>query len=73
MSTALVPVGALQAAQALMLDAQRREEAAAEREAKLQEQVNQLQRELGKAEGELSALKAPKPKGWWSRLLGSGE
>lgn len=73
-STALVPVAALQAAQALMLDAQRREEAAREeareRERQLQEQINQLLRELGHKEGELEALKASKPKGWWARLLG---
>lgn len=72
--TALVPMAALQAAQALMLDAQRREEAtreeAREREQKLQEQINQLLRELGKTEGELEALRKSKPKGWLARLLG---
>jgi hypothetical protein len=66
----------LQAAQALKMDAQRREEAAREearlRERELQGQVNQLLRELGKTEGELAALKA-KPKGWWARLFGGGE
>ena len=69
-NTALVPVAALQAAQALMLDAQRREEESRDREAQLQEQINQLLRELGKTEGELAALKASKPKGFWARLLG---
>jgi hypothetical protein len=42
-------------------------------ERQLQEQINQLLRELGKTEGELAALKAPKPKGFWARLLGGGE
>ena len=69
-NTALVPLGALQAAQALMLDAQRREEEARERERELQEQINQLLRELGKTEGELAAIRASKPKGFWARLLG---
>lgn len=83
-STALVPVERLQAAQALMLDAQRREqeataraeaqaqqlrEQAMQRERELQEQINQLLRELGHKEGELKVLKA-KPKGFWQRLLG---
>lgn len=79
--TALVPMAALQAATALMRDAQRREEEAreqaqiareeaAQRERELQEQINQLLRELGHKEGELEALKASKPKGFWARLLG---
>ncbi len=59
-STALVPMAALQAAQALMIDAQRREQEAREqaqqRERELLDQVNQLQRELGKAEGRVEAL-----------------
>jgi hypothetical protein len=67
-------MAALQAAQALMLDAQRREEGAREeareRERQLQEQINQLLRELGHKEGELEALRASKPKGFWARLLG---
>jgi DNA-binding transcriptional MerR regulator len=76
-STALVPMAALQAAQALMLDAKRREEEAREeaqaRERELQEQINQLLRELGHKEGELAQLRASKPKGFWARLLGGGE
>jgi DNA-binding transcriptional MerR regulator len=72
-NTALVPMAALQAAQALMLDAKRREEETREqaiaRERELQEQINQLLRELGMKEGELNALKN-KPKGWLARLLG---
>jgi hypothetical protein len=39
----------------------------------LQEQINQLLRELGKTEGELEALRKSKPKGFWQRLLGGGE
>lgn len=53
-STALVPMSALKAAQALMLDAQRREEEtreeARERERELQEHIRKLERDLGKAE-----------------------
>ena len=37
------------------------------RERELLDQVNRLQRELGKAEGELGALKAQRPRLWWSR------
>ena len=70
-------MAALQAAQALMMDAKRREEEAREqaktRERELQEQINQLLRELGMKEGELAAYKASKPKGFWARLLGGGE
>jgi DNA-binding transcriptional MerR regulator len=84
-NTSLVPVERLQAAQALMLDAQRREqeaiaraeeqarelrEQAQQRERELLEQVNQLQRELGKTEGELATIRASKPKGFWARLFG---
>jgi hypothetical protein len=84
-STALVPMAALQAAQALMIDAQRREQEAREqaqqRERELLAQVNQLQRELGKAEGKIEALQTvqqkqqehpqqPQSRSWWTRLLG---
>ena len=61
-----VPIEVLQATQALMLDAQRRER-------QLQEQINQLLRELGHKEGELEARRASKPKSFWARLLGRGE
>jgi DNA-binding transcriptional MerR regulator len=72
-STALVPVAQLQAAQALMLDAQRREqeaivraeaqarelrEQAQQRERELLDQVHRLQREMGKAEGKIESLEA---------------
>ncbi len=79
-STALVPAAQLQAARALMLDAQRREQEVSERaearERELQEQVNQLLRELGKTEGELAAIRmqmqsSPKEsRSWWARLFG---
>lgn len=74
-NTALVPVAAIQAAQALMLDAQRREQEAIQREQTLQEEINQLQRDLGEAQGELKALKAQrrKPPAWWMKLFGGGE
>ena len=74
----------LPAALLLVEDAQRREQeakdeaaalqqAAQERERQLQEQINQLLRDLGHKEGELDALRASKPKGFWSRLFGGGE
>jgi hypothetical protein len=37
---------------------------AVEREKQLQEQINQLLRALGPKEGELEALRKPKPKGF---------
>jgi DNA-binding transcriptional MerR regulator len=67
-STALVPLAQLQAAQALMLDAQRREHDALQREQELQAKINELMLELGKAQGELVARKSG---GWWARLFGS--
>jgi len=84
-ATALVPMAALQAAQALMLDAKRREEEAREqaiaRERELLDQLHQLQREMGKAEGKIESLEAqlqqPAPRrkspAWWVRLFGGGE
>lgn len=39
-------------------------------ERELLDQVNQLQRELGKTEGELAVLKAQKPRSWWARVFG---
>lgn len=72
-NTALVPISALQAAQALMQDAQRREEEAREQTQALQDRLATLERELGKAQGELSAYKAMqrKPPTWWAKLFGS--
>jgi hypothetical protein len=68
-STALVPVAALQAAQALMLDAQQRERELRDQLQQRDRELQQLQRELGKVEGELGALKA-KPRSWWARMFG---
>lgn len=70
----LVPAAQVQALQALLEDYRRREETiqnradvaageARERERGLQDQIAALQRELGKAEGELEALKSRRP--WW--------
>jgi DNA-binding transcriptional MerR regulator len=91
-NTSLVPVERLQAAQALMMDAQRREqeaiaraeeqaqrlrEQAQLRERELLAQLNQLQRELGKAEGKIESLEATRQatppehnRSWWARLVG---
>ena len=75
-STALVPVERLQAAQALLADAQRREAEAAQREQTLQERLAQLERELGRAQGELAGYKAAQrrpPAGWVTLFGGSRE
>lgn len=69
---ALVPVERLQATQALMLDAQRREEQALEQVATLQAEVQRLSIELGKAQGEAATLKSSRytaPR-WWRALFG---
>ena len=65
----LVPMAQLQAAQALILDAQAREKEAKDREKALQERIEQLQREMGKLEGELGAIKT-RPRSFMARLLG---
>lgn len=68
---ALVPVERFQAAQALLLDAQRREQEAREQALALQDQVNQLERELGKAQGALEAYKTVRRRPrWWVALFG---
>ena len=71
-STALVPLERLQAAHALMQDAQRREQAAAEQIATLQAEVQRLSQALGRAEGEAATLKASRYRAptWWRRLFG---
>jgi DNA-binding transcriptional MerR regulator len=67
-STYLVPVERLQAAQTLLEDAQRREQAAQERAETLQAEVQRLTFALGEAEGKLKAhYKAPR---WWRALFG---
>ena len=75
-STALVPLERLQAAHALMQDAQRREQAAAEQVAALQAEVQRLSQALGRAEGEAATLAATvkasryhAPK-WWRAIFG---
>ena len=57
-SSALVPIERLQAAHALMADAQRREEQALEQVATLQSEVQRLSQALGKAEGEAAMATA---------------
>lgn len=71
-STALVPLERLQAAQALLRDAQSREQAATEQVQALQAQIGELQRELGKAQGELQGFRSAQyrsPK-WWRAIFG---
>ncbi len=72
---ALVPLERLQAAHALMQDAQRREQAAAEQVAALQAEVQRLSQALGRAEGEAATLKATRYRAptWWRRLFGGRE
>ena len=71
-STALVPIAQVQAIQALLSDAQRREREAVERSDAMQERLETMQRELGEAHGELNAYKALRPKrpAWWVWLFG---
>ena len=69
---ALVPIERLQAAHALMADAQRREEQALEQVATLQAEVQRLSQALGKAEGEAATLKSSRytaPR-WWRAVFG---
>jgi hypothetical protein len=72
-NTALVPVAQLQAAQALMLDAQQRERELRDQLQQRERELQQLQRELGKVEGELGAIKAQRPRSWWAKLFGGSE
>lgn len=85
-STALVPVERLVAIQALLQAEREERQRAMEREDELQEKldrvqgelngrINQLERELGKTAGELSAVRSQrrKPPVWWVRLFGGGE
>ena len=71
-STALVPIERLQATQALLQDAQRRESEAAEQVAALQSEVQRLAGELGAAKGELAGFRSAQyrsPK-WWRSIFG---
>ncbi len=86
-TTTLVPASQFRAVLAMYEESRRREQDAldrlqrredelqarmADREQDLQGEINNLQRELGKVEGELSALKAQKrrPPAWWVKLFG---
>ena len=67
-STHLVPVERVMAAQTLLQDAQRRENEAVEKVDELQRQIADLERQLGQAQGELKArYRAPD---WWRRIFG---
>ena len=68
--SALVPTERLLAAQALLQDAQTRLATEEAKNSALQAELRALERVLGKTEGELAAIKASKPKGFWARLLG---
>jgi DNA-binding transcriptional MerR regulator len=67
--TALVPVGELRAAQALMTDSRNREQIAVDQVVELQRKVEDLQREIGRLEGELAFYRRRRP-GWVRRLFG---
>lgn len=68
---ALVPIERFQAAQALLMDAQRREQEAREQAQALQDKVNQLERDLGKAQGALEAYQTVRRRPrWWVALFG---
>ena len=68
---ALIPVERFQAAHALLMDAQRREQEARDHAQALQDKVNQLERELGQAQGALQAYQAVRRRPrWWVALFG---
>lgn len=69
----LVPVERLQATQALMADAQRREQQALDQAAALQAEVQRLTLELGQATGELQAYKSLRKRPRWLIALLGGE
>ena len=70
-TNALVPIERFQAAQALLMDAQRREQEAKEQAQALQDKVNQLERDLGKAQGALEAYQTMRRRPrWWTVLFG---
>jgi DNA-binding transcriptional MerR regulator len=68
-SAALVPLGELRAAQALMVDSRGREQVATEQIATLQRKVEELQREIGRLEGELTFYRRRRPS-WVRRFFG---
>jgi DNA-binding transcriptional MerR regulator len=70
-STELLPPGLLRAYEVLLNDAKLREQSAAEREQALQQRVEQLERELGRAQGALESYRATKRRPrWWVALFG---
>ncbi len=70
-TSVLLPIERFQAAQALLVDAQRREQEAREQAHALQEQINQLERDLGKAQGALESYQAVRRRPrWWVVLFG---
>lgn len=72
---ALVPLESLRLAQALLSEAQRREEHASTEVAELRSRIEQLQNDLGRAQGELDAVKAGRYRAprWWRALFGGRE
>ena len=70
-STALVPIERYAAVQTLLQDAQRREREALDKLAAAEGELRRLERELGAAQGRLSAqYRAPT---WWRRLFGGSQ
>ena len=68
--TYLVPAERLQAAQALLADAQRREAEAAAKAEAAQAEIARLNRELGEARGALSVYEKRKRPRWLASLFG---
>ena len=69
--TSLIPMAQYAAAQTLLAEAQRREAAAVDQVARLQEEIVKLSRELGQAQGrESTRRRAPR---WWRALFGSSD
>ncbi len=68
----LVPLESLRLHQALLSESQRREEQASTEAAELRARIEALQNELGRAQGELAAVKSSRyhaPR-WWRVLFG---
>lgn len=74
-TAALVPIEHLNAARALLEDARAREQSAKDEADALRDRIETLQRELGEAQGELSAYKRLQPKrpAWWRWLFGGAD
>ena len=71
----LVPLESLRLHQALLNESQRREEQASAEAAELRARIEALQNELGRAQGELAAVKSGRyraPK-WWRAVFGGRE